>query len=54
MAGRTNMAVGYWNQYFTHIPISLATLKRKKVDLRGHLWQTVLVTTGQSSWDKKL
>jgi len=47
MCGRTNMFVGYWNQYFTHVPISLAILKRKKVDPNGDLWQTVLATTGQ-------
>ena len=47
MSGRTNMVIGYWNQYFVHIPISLAILKRKKVDPEGHLWQTVLGTTGQ-------
>jgi len=47
MSGRTNMVVGYWNQYFVHIPISLAILKKKKVDPTGHLWQTVLETTGQ-------
>jgi 6-phosphofructokinase 1 len=48
MTGRTNMIIGYWNQYFVHIPISLAILKRKKINLQGHLWQTVLVTTGQT------
>jgi len=48
MSGRTNMVVGYWNQYFVHIPISLAILKKKKVDPNGHLWQTVLETTGQA------
>ncbi len=48
MSGRTNMVVGYRNQYFVHIPISLAILKRKKVDPDGHLWQTVLETTGQA------
>ncbi len=47
MSGRTNMVVGYWNQYFVHIPISLAILNKKKVDPTGHLWQTVLETTGQ-------
>jgi 6-phosphofructokinase 1 len=47
MSGRTNMVVGYWNQYFVHIPISLTIIKRKKVDPDGHLWQTVLETTGQ-------
>ena len=48
MSGRTNMVTGYWNQYFVHIPISLTILKRKKVDPDGHLWQTVLETTGQA------
>jgi len=47
MSGRTNMVISYWNQYFVHIPIALAILKRKKVDPNGHLWQTVLDTTGQ-------
>jgi len=47
ISGRTNMVVGYWNQYFVHIPISLTVLKRKKINPDGHLWQTVLETTGQ-------
>lgn len=50
MSGRTNMVVGYWNQYFVHIPIALTILKKKKVDPDGHLWQTVLETTGQGRW----
>ncbi len=48
ISGRTNMVVGYWNQYFVHIPIGLTILKRKRVDPTGHLWQTVLETTGQA------
>ncbi len=47
MSGRTNMVVGYWNQYFVNIPTSLTVSKRKKVDPEGHLWQTVLEITGQ-------
>ena len=47
LSGRTNMVVGYWNQYFVHVPISLTILERKKVNPEGHLWQTVLETTGQ-------
>ncbi|TKJ38042.1 MAG: diphosphate--fructose-6-phosphate 1-phosphotransferase [Planctomycetes bacterium B3_Pla] len=47
LSGRTNMVVGYWNQHFVHVPIALTVLKRKKVDPEGHLWQTVLETTGQ-------
>ncbi|MHC4069130.1 MAG: hypothetical protein ACYS18_10510 [Planctomycetota bacterium] len=42
------MTKGKIEAYFTHIPISLATLKRKKLDPNGHLWQTVLETTGQA------
>ena len=47
MSGRTNMVVGYWNQYYVHIPTSMTVLRRKKVDPEGHLWQTVLQITGQ-------
>ncbi len=50
MSGRTNMVVGFWNQYFVHIPLALATLRRKKVDPKGRLWQTVLETTRQRSY----
>ena len=48
LSGRTNMVVGYWNQHFVHVPIALTVLKRKKVNPNGHLWQTVLETTGQT------
>jgi len=47
MSGRTNMVVGYWNQHFVNVPTALTILRRKKVDPEGHLWQTVLETTGQ-------
>ena len=53
ISGRTNMVIGYWNQYFVHIPIALTVLKRKKVDPDGHLWQTVLETTGQDRWSSQ-
>jgi 6-phosphofructokinase 1 len=41
------MLVGYWNNNFTHVPISLSAGKRKKIDPQGALWQSVLETTGQ-------
>jgi 6-phosphofructokinase 1 len=47
MSGRTNMAVGYWNQNFTHVPIPLAVDERKQVDPDGEIWQRVLEATGQ-------
>ncbi len=47
MAGRTGMVVGYWNNLFTHVPISLAVSRRKKIDPRDWLWNSVLASTGQ-------
>jgi 6-phosphofructokinase 1 len=47
MAGRTNMVVGYWNGQYTHVPIALATSKRKQLDPDGRLWSSVLASTGQ-------
>jgi 6-phosphofructokinase 1 len=47
MSGRTNMVVGFWNHQFTHVPMRLATSKRKKIDPQGSLWSSVLASTGQ-------
>jgi 6-phosphofructokinase 1 len=49
MAGRTNMVVGFWNDKFTHMPISLATKSRRLLDPRGEEWQYLLQMTGQPS-----
>ncbi|HET7291238.1 MAG TPA: ATP-dependent 6-phosphofructokinase [Vicinamibacteria bacterium] len=47
MSGRTNMVVSFWNYQFTHVPICLAVSQRKKIDTEGHLWSSVLASTGQ-------
>jgi 6-phosphofructokinase 1 len=47
MAGRTNVAIGHWNQHFTHLPIALAVSRRKQLDPSGEIWQRVLEATGQ-------
>jgi 6-phosphofructokinase 1 len=47
MTGRTNMLVGFWNHQFVHVPISLATSERKKIDPGGWLWNSVIASTGQ-------
>jgi len=47
MAGRTNMVVGFWKNEFTHVPIPMATFKRKRIDPGGKLWSNVLSSTGQ-------
>jgi 6-phosphofructokinase 1 len=48
MSGKTDMFVGYWGRYFTHVPLEIATLKKKKLDTRDIIWQTLLETTGQA------
>lgn len=47
MSGRTNVVIGFWNHQFTHVPIPLAVLRRKKIDPDGPLWSAVLAATGQ-------
>jgi 6-phosphofructokinase 1 len=47
LAGRTDFVVGYWNNEFTLLPISMAVAKRKKIDVEGELWWNVLEATGQ-------
>lgn len=47
MSGRTGMVVGLWNHQITHVPITLATSQRKKIDPSGSLWSSVLASTGQ-------
>jgi 6-phosphofructokinase 1 len=47
MAGRTGIIIGFWNQRFTHVPISLAISERKKIDPEGWIWSSVLSSTGQ-------
>lgn len=47
MTGRTDMVVGDWGGEFTHVPISLAVSRRKKIDPNGRLWSAVIASTGQ-------
>jgi 6-phosphofructokinase 1 len=47
MAGKTGMLVGSWNNLFVHIPIQSVIRRRKKIDLQGTLWRSVLESTGQ-------
>lgn len=47
MSGRTSLVVGYTNGHFTHLPMEVATSKRKKIDLMSQLWQSVLESSGQ-------
>jgi 6-phosphofructokinase 1 len=47
MAGKTGMAVGKWNNVFTHVPIKAVVSERNTISPQGILWQNVLEVTGQ-------
>ena len=50
MAGKTNALIGHWNNFFTHVPIELATGQRRKIDLDSALWRGVLSVTQQDNY----
>ncbi len=47
MSGKTGMFVGYWNNKFTHVPISAAVNGSKRLDPLDDFWQNVIECTGQ-------
>lgn len=47
MSGKTDMLIGLWNNVYVHIPNSVCTKGRKKIDTNGPLWTSVLESTGQ-------
>jgi 6-phosphofructokinase 1 len=49
MAGKTKLLVSQWNNVYVHVPIREAIVARKKVELSGLLWHSVLESTGQPS-----
>ncbi len=47
MAGKTGMVVSRWNSHSVHIPMSLVTRQRKKINTQSNFWRAVLESTGQ-------
>jgi 6-phosphofructokinase 1 len=47
MAGKTDLMIGRWHGVFTHVPLAAVAGRRKKIDPRGELWQSVVASTGQ-------
>jgi 6-phosphofructokinase 1 len=47
MAGKTGIIVGRTHRIFTHVPLSVVTSQRKRIDPDGDLWLAVTETTGQ-------
>jgi len=47
MTGKTGMVVALWHQRYVHLPLQLVAGGRRKVDVEGDLWRSVLESTGQ-------
>ena len=47
MAGKTKFVASQINNRYVYIPITEVTKKRKKIDLEGEFWFSVLQSTGQ-------
>ncbi|MBF0529463.1 MAG: ATP-dependent 6-phosphofructokinase [Deltaproteobacteria bacterium] len=47
MAGKTDILIGQWNNQYVHVPIKEAVSSRKKIQLDGILWRSVIESTGQ-------
>lgn len=47
MAGKSGLVIGYVHERFVHVPATLATESRKRVQQNGALWSAVLASTGQ-------
>ncbi|BDW92808.1 ATP-dependent 6-phosphofructokinase [Muricauda ruestringensis] len=47
MAGKTKFVASRVNNNYVYVPISEVTKKRKKIDLEGEFWFSVLQSTGQ-------
>jgi 6-phosphofructokinase 1 len=47
MAGKTDVLVGYLCNAFVHVPIPLTTAEKRRVEVEGELWTSVLAATGQ-------
>lgn len=49
MSGRTRVIIGKWNEKFIYLPMDIVQMGRKKIDPKGALWQSILLSTGQPS-----
>jgi 6-phosphofructokinase 1 len=49
MAGKTGVMVGRIHGVFAHVPLTVATRGRKRIDPGGAYWASVLASTGQPS-----
>ncbi|MGC9044028.1 MAG: ATP-dependent 6-phosphofructokinase [Myxococcota bacterium] len=50
MAGKTECLIGTWNNFFTHVPISLAVIERRKIHPEEALYKAMLSATRQEDY----
>jgi 6-phosphofructokinase 1 len=47
MCGKTDVLIGFQCSTFVHVPISMATAEKHRVQVEGEMWTSVLAATGQ-------
>ncbi|MBC16070.1 MAG: diphosphate--fructose-6-phosphate 1-phosphotransferase [Desulfovibrio sp.] len=47
MSGRTSLVISRWNGRYVHIPMSLVTKGKKRINVCSNYWRAVLESTGQ-------
>lgn len=50
MAGKTDILIGRWHRYFTHMPLRSVLAQKKRIEPAGDLWRQVVESTGQPSF----
>ncbi len=50
MAGKTGLLIGYMHNQFVHVPICTAVREKKRLDVHGDTWESVLGVTRQPDW----
>ncbi|WP_169976872.1 ATP-dependent 6-phosphofructokinase [Tautonia rosea] len=50
MAGKTDVVIGFWGETMVHVPIRTVVSGKKRIDVRGDGWNSVLNATGQPRW----
>ena len=50
MAGKTDLLIGLWHSHLVHVPLTISTGAKKRVDPESELWTSVLALTGQEKW----
>jgi 6-phosphofructokinase 1 len=50
MAGKTDVMVGRWHRFFTHVALEEVLGQTKRVDPAGELWAQVVESTGQPAF----